>query len=106
MALTAKQPKIFVCKPENREYYKQAKLDDDLKNPAYAAHYPKYVTCEIVEQELKKVAIDYSAQKIRGSYRYIRRVYDIVTDELLEETERNLVHHWFFDSNEIYVKEE
>jgi DNA relaxase NicK len=87
MAFTAKQPTILIRVPENREKVKAAVAE----NVKRGVKQHSYMTSEVLKQELKKVAIDYSAQKIRGSYRYISRVYDIVTDELLEETERNIV---------------
>lgn len=109
MSFTLNPPKILIRFPEDREGSRQyiqgerAKVSDPQKlNQPYLS---KYSTTEVLEQELTKVMIDWSAKKIRGSCKLIRRYYDVNTEELLEEKEENYCTHWAFDDNKIYIKE-
>jgi hypothetical protein len=104
MAFMMTQPKITVCVKENREEGRQC-IIDAIARFNYNAENKIYTTFEIPKQELKKVAIDFSSKKIRGSYRFIQRTYDFTTDKLIEEMARNDVRHWVFDSNEISIEE-
>ena len=53
----------------------------------------RFTTSEAHEQLMTKLAIDYSAQKVRGTVMVTSRVYDFETKEMVSTyTKKNVVH--------------